>query len=476
MENNEFDYEGNPTFINKIKREIYEKYENYWPKSFLTVNKDLNDEKILISFKENITHQDTKPKVLNKLNKEMSLKAKQKLADEMHRAIDFIYILDKFNKLNFDIYKNNDLDISSATEDISFPLNEITKIYLENKNPDNKYLKLFCDFFGGKEFAEQINKFINLSNITERDKQIRNNFKKVIENNTNEKIKNIFLNIFSINKLFLLLKIRLENDYLELCVEDQNNSRLFGGQSPKEQSQGYKQIFYLIAILEGIKLIDENKKELIPIPTVVLFDEPDKNIHYSIQKELSKYLIKYINENKNILIVIATHSGFLLSEEKEENNIIITKLLENGQTEIKEYDEVKKDDNIDFDNSIFPINSFYLISNWYKKIEKIIKKSKLAFWYNEDEFIKKYNKDINIEKIKNYIKEINGNLNNEDIVLHPLKNFEEEEINYIIKFSDVDINNQDEFINIIRNIENYSNTKHYKLSPLFLNELLEIIY
>ncbi|WP_310612928.1 hypothetical protein [Spiroplasma citri] len=38
----------------------------------------------------------------------MSLKAKQKLADEMHRAIDFIYILDKFNKLNFDIYKNND--------------------------------------------------------------------------------------------------------------------------------------------------------------------------------------------------------------------------------------------------------------------------------------------------------------------------------------------------------------------------------
>ncbi|WP_281042214.1 hypothetical protein [Spiroplasma citri] len=63
-------------------------------------------------------------------------------------------------------------------------------------------------------------------------------------------------------------------------MEDQNNSRLFGGQSPKEQSQGYKQIFYLIAILEGIKLIDENKKELIPIPTVVLFDEPDKNIYY----------------------------------------------------------------------------------------------------------------------------------------------------------------------------------------------------
>ncbi|WP_310622592.1 hypothetical protein [Spiroplasma citri] len=48
--------------------------------------------KILISFKENITHQDTKPKVLNKLNKEMSLKAKQKLADEMHRALYFIYI------------------------------------------------------------------------------------------------------------------------------------------------------------------------------------------------------------------------------------------------------------------------------------------------------------------------------------------------------------------------------------------------
>ncbi|AXF95702.1 AAA family ATPase [Spiroplasma phoeniceum] len=90
----------------------------------------------------------------------------------------------------------------------------------------------------------------------------------------------------------------------------------------------------------------KTKKELILIPIVVLFDEPDKNIHYSIQKELSKYLIKYINENKNILIVIATHSGFLLSEEKEENNeennIIITKLLENGQTEIKEYDEVKK--------------------------------------------------------------------------------------------------------------------------------------
>ena len=84
-------------------------------------------------------------------------------------------------------------------------------------------------------------------------------------------------------------------------------------------------------------------KEKLPKNVVLLMDEPDLNLHPSLQQEFMEYLYSYINtwySEKKVSIVIATHSPLLLSDVPKQN---ITFLYENeaGKVEVVDWTSEK---------------------------------------------------------------------------------------------------------------------------------------
>ena len=68
----------------------------------------------------------------------------------------------------------------------------------------------------------------------------------------------------------------------------------------------------------------ESIREILPDNVVLLLDEPDLNLHPSLQQEFMAYLYRYINfcySNKKVSIIIATHSPLLLSDIPKKNII-----------------------------------------------------------------------------------------------------------------------------------------------------------
>ena len=72
----------------------------------------------------------------------------------------------------------------------------------------------------------------------------------------------------------------------------------------------------------------ESIREILPDNVVLLLDEPDLNLHPSLQQEFMAYLYRYINccySNKKVSIIIATHSPLLLSDIPKKNIIFFYK-------------------------------------------------------------------------------------------------------------------------------------------------------
>lgn len=86
-----------------------------------------------------------------------------------------------------------------------------------------------------------------------------------------------------------------------------------------ENSLGYNNLLYIATILAEIELNDENDFK------IILIEEPEAHLHPQLQVKFIKYIEKLVEqENKNIQIIITTHSTILASSVSIENIIHIS--------------------------------------------------------------------------------------------------------------------------------------------------------
>ncbi len=195
---------------------------------------------------------------------------------------------------------------------------------------------LFSDLDGNKNFCKRVLKFNNLDDITIKINFNQRNLTNFTQNVVTSFIENLSQNenekVFTLNDFKNLMFIGNEKElYLKLMASIMNKeSRYklienieikFGDLTTEDLSEGEKKQILLRASLEI--LADEK--------TLVLFDEPDANIHVANKIQIKDMLEEYENRET----ILTTHSPTLMSV--FENKLVY---LENGRVEGKQRAEI----------------------------------------------------------------------------------------------------------------------------------------
>jgi putative ATP-dependent endonuclease of OLD family len=104
----------------------------------------------------------------------------------------------------------------------------------------------------------------------------------------------------------------------DLSVEDQS---LFRDLS--QNSLGYNNLLYIASILAELTLDDEDDEQ--PLFKLLLIEEPEAHLHPQLQIRLLNHLKSVAEENKNVQVIVTTHSTVLASSVELESIIHLSK-------------------------------------------------------------------------------------------------------------------------------------------------------
>jgi putative ATP-dependent endonuclease of OLD family len=90
-----------------------------------------------------------------------------------------------------------------------------------------------------------------------------------------------------------------------------------------QNSLGYNNLLYIASILAELTLDDEDEDQ--PLFKLLLIEEPEAHLHPQLQIRLLNHLKKVAEENKNVQVVVTTHSTVLASSVEIEAIIHLSK-------------------------------------------------------------------------------------------------------------------------------------------------------
>lgn len=95
-------------------------------------------------------------------------------------------------------------------------------------------------------------------------------------------------------------------------------------------SLGYNNLLYIATVFAELEIVNKNNS----LFTVLLIEEPEAHLHPQIQSKLIKYLKYMTNENKNLQIIVTTHSS-VIAASVSINSLIHVKGINGGITSTK---------------------------------------------------------------------------------------------------------------------------------------------
>ena len=90
-----------------------------------------------------------------------------------------------------------------------------------------------------------------------------------------------------------------------------------------QNSLGYNNLLYIASILAELTLDDEGEEQ--PLFKLLLIEEPEAHLHPQLQIRLLNYLKEVAEENKNVQVILTTHSTVLASSVDLESIVHISK-------------------------------------------------------------------------------------------------------------------------------------------------------
>ncbi|MES0247585.1 AAA family ATPase [Citrobacter freundii] len=105
----------------------------------------------------------------------------------------------------------------------------------------------------------------------------------------------------------------------DLSNEDQSLFR-----SLSQNSLGYNNLLYIASILAELTLDDDDDDEQ-PLLKLLLIEEPEAHLHPQLQIRLLNHIKSVADENKNVQIIVTTHSTVLASSVELESIIHLSK-------------------------------------------------------------------------------------------------------------------------------------------------------
>lgn len=183
-------------------------------------------------------------------------------------------------------------------------------------------------------------------------------------------------NVWPEHPISILFKIN--NNQLSLLIED--NGIKYSAKTIRQRSDGFKQFISFLLTLS----VENHNQEL--ANTILLIDEPETHLHPPAQLNLLKELISITQNNKNNIVLFATHSNYLIDKVNLERNIKVEK-VKNERTELK-YIEQKKSSYAEVNFEVFGIQTSDYHNELYGFIEsndesRLKSLSKDRKWYNE---------------------------------------------------------------------------------------------
>ena len=91
-----------------------------------------------------------------------------------------------------------------------------------------------------------------------------------------------------------------------------------------QNSLGYNNLLYIASILAELTLDDEDEEQ--PLFKLLLIEEPEAHLHPQLQIRLLNHLKSVAQQNKNVQVIVTTHSTVLASSVDLESIIHISKL------------------------------------------------------------------------------------------------------------------------------------------------------
>lgn len=201
--------------------------------------------------------------------------------------------------------------------------------YIEKAENDEINIELF----DGKTFLEKY-----IINNLKKDSKYKEKIKKLYEyfNEGIEKVeeKNIGIN----NEMIISLRQKeIIDNFLqittELPIESKEDNKLINYEWDRDMSTGEKEILSFLSRVYSCK--DKIKTENI----LILLDEPDIHLHPEWQRKLINILIEFINycfKDREVRIILSSHSLFVISDLPRENVILLKKEVGNTKVETKE--------------------------------------------------------------------------------------------------------------------------------------------
>ena len=171
---------------------------------------------------------------------------------------------------------------------------------------------------------------------------------------------------------------KINNNNISFLIEDKGVK--YNAKTPRQRSDGFRQFISFLLTLS----VENFNKEL--TNTILLIDEPETHLHPLAQHNLLKELISITQNDKNNLVIFATHSNYLIDKKNLERNFKVEK-VKNSRTKItpirkKECSfaevnyEVFKIPTTDYHNELF---GFIMLMD-KTKLDNLPKCRK---WYNE---------------------------------------------------------------------------------------------
>lgn len=328
-------------------REVFKKNKVVIEKDILRViEKDINS--LIIPFRPKESYFDICQEISNGiLKKEIEymntiIKKKEYLENEAIYEIDIKELgkiknispipyarlskcLEDINKIK-DLYNKNNYDFhflanNAIENDIDFN-HDITQ-YGKDKKITN-VINFFCS-----DADKKIKDILTNNNSTKDGNIIVSNTKRKIVDEANKKIKDTF-GMFDI---YASPQVSFDGNSFKVEVKTKDNFIYNDNIETRLNSSGYKSLFWIILYIE-ISMQEKNKK------IIILADEPDKNLHPFLQKQLICYLESKL-KNSHVFFLFSTHSPFLLTNTIEK---YIVNRDKKGKTSLLTIDKIKEEE------------------------------------------------------------------------------------------------------------------------------------
>jgi predicted ATP-dependent endonuclease of OLD family len=237
------------------------------------------------------------------------------------------YELNNVNKINVLLGKNG-----SGKSTILRNIKQWVETHSSNSNTIYKNIEYIIPQRGG-----QINKNLKTEMNMQNDKKFASN-----QRNTNElhdfkqqsisKLYELAMKIWKIidqdrssersvdklltmiNKLLNNININFSDNGRNVEISSKDNKNLTPAQISSGESEIIALVIECLHFIEFNTNLEEDKKN------ILLLDEPDVHLHPDLQVKFIKFLRELVNDNKSLIIIIATHSTAILGALADDHN------------------------------------------------------------------------------------------------------------------------------------------------------------